>query len=98
MTHRGRSGKGGQVANVQACRHHDAVSRPSTAHARPVPSTAELVQIGRDAGLDAVGVAPAGPFTTTRRHLERRKAAGFHGGMAFTYRRPERSTDRKSVV
>jgi epoxyqueuosine reductase len=40
-----------------------------------------------------VGVAPAAPFATTRRHLERRRAAGMHGGMAFTYRRPERSTD-----
>jgi epoxyqueuosine reductase len=51
------------------------------------------VAVGRAHGLDAVGVAPAGPFATTRRHLERRRAAGMHGGMAFTYRRPERSSD-----
>jgi epoxyqueuosine reductase len=49
--------------------------------------------VGHAHGLDAVGVAPAGPFATTRRHLERRRAAGMHGGMAFTYRRPERSSD-----
>jgi epoxyqueuosine reductase len=51
------------------------------------------VAVGRAHGLDAVGVAPAGPFATTRRHLERRRAAGMHGGMAFTYRHPERSSD-----
>jgi epoxyqueuosine reductase len=49
--------------------------------------------VGRAHGLDAVGVAPAGPFATTRRHLERRRAAGMHAGMAFTYRRPDRSSD-----
>ncbi|HKA82809.1 MAG TPA: tRNA epoxyqueuosine(34) reductase QueG [Acidimicrobiales bacterium] len=60
---------------------------------RRVPRVADLAALGRAHGLDAVGVAPAGPFATTRRHLERRGAAGLHGGMAFTYRRPERSTD-----
>jgi epoxyqueuosine reductase len=60
---------------------------------RRVPRVADLAALGRAHGLDAVGVAPAGPFATTRRHLERRGTAGLHGGMAFTYRRPERSTD-----
>lgn len=53
----------------------------------------ELRVVGREAGLDAVGVAPADPFTSTRADLESRRAAGLHGGMQFTYRRPERSTD-----
>jgi epoxyqueuosine reductase len=53
----------------------------------------ELRVLGREAGLDAIGVAPAEPFLDTRRHLEERKAAGLHGGMAFTYRDPRRSTD-----
>ena len=52
-----------------------------------------LAAIGRAAGLDAVGVAPAEPFERTRRDLEQRKAAGLAAGMQFTYRRPERSTD-----
>ena len=65
----------------------------ATRPARRVPDVADLVALGRDQGLDAVGVAPAEPFATTRRHLERRRAAGLHGGMAFTYRRPERSSD-----
>jgi epoxyqueuosine reductase len=60
--------------------------------------TEELTDIGRHAGLDAVGVAPAEPFSTTRRHLEERRAAGLHGGMAFTYRNPARSTDPAATV
>lgn len=48
---------------------------------------------GLGAGLDAVGIASAEPFTTTRRHLEERKAEGLHGGMHFTYGDPGRSTD-----
>ena len=40
------------------------------------PHVADLVALGRPHGLDAVGVAPADAFATTRRHLERRKAAG----------------------
>jgi epoxyqueuosine reductase len=54
---------------------------------------AELRQLGRRAGLDAVGIAPAHPFSSTRRDLEERRRAGLHGGMAFTYRNPSRSTD-----
>ena len=53
----------------------------------------ELADLGRSAGLDAVGVAPAEPFDAARRTLEERKAAGLHGGMQFTYRNPARSTD-----
>jgi epoxyqueuosine reductase len=65
---------------------------------RRVPDVADLVALGREHGLDAVGVASAAPFATTRRHLERRKAAGLHGGMAFTYRRPERSSDAGAAL
>lgn len=66
-------------------------SRPSRP-ARAIPSVAELEQLGRSAGLDAVGVCTAAPFTETRVELERRVAAGLHGGMGFTFRRPEYST------
>ena len=52
-----------------------------------------LVAVGRAAGLDAVGVAPATPFERTRRDLEQRKADGLAAGMQFTYRNPARSTD-----
>src|SRR5262245_26198366 len=70
----------------------------ATPSARRVPDVAGLVALGREQGLDAVGVAPAARFATTLRHLERRKAAGLHGGMAFTYRRPERSSDAGAAL
>ena len=54
---------------------------------------AHLERVGRDAGLDAVGVASAEPFVETRNTLEQRKAEGLHAGMQFTYRNPARSTD-----
>jgi epoxyqueuosine reductase len=54
---------------------------------------AELKAIGRASGLDAVGITRAEPFVRTRRDLDQRRAAGLHGGMEFTYRKPERSTD-----
>jgi len=58
----------------------------------------ELQAIGLAAGLDAVGIAPAEPFGGTLVHLQDRKAAGLHGGMQFTYRRPERSTDPSATL
>jgi epoxyqueuosine reductase len=60
--------------------------------------TDDLLAIGRAAGLDAVGVAPAVTFDSTRRDLEVRRAAGLHGGMAFTYRNPARSTDPGRIL
>jgi epoxyqueuosine reductase len=58
-----------------------------------VPAVAAIREVGLQAGLDAVEVASAEPFVTVRTDLHARKAAGLHGGMAFTYRAPERSTD-----
>ncbi len=46
---------------------------------------AELRALALEAGLDALGVAPATPFQSTRRDLEDRKAAGFAADMHFTY-------------
>lgn len=60
--------------------------------------TAELLRLGREAGLDAVGVAVAGPFERARHALEVRKQAGLHAGMAFTYRNPGRSTDPRLAL
>lgn len=59
--------------------------------ARPAP--AEVAALAERVGIDAVGFAPAGPFTATRRHIEERRREGLHGGMQFTYRNPARSTD-----
>lgn len=58
----------------------------------------ELETLGLASGLDACGVAAAEPFESTRRDLEERRDAGLHGGMAFTYRNPERSTDPRRAL
>ena len=52
-----------------------------------------IVDDGIAAGLAAAGITTADPFDDARRALEERMAAGLHGGMAFTYRNPARSTD-----
>jgi epoxyqueuosine reductase len=53
---------------------------------------------GRAAGLDSIGIAAAEPFASTRRDLERRKMAGLHAEMEFTYRNPARSTDPERTL
>ncbi|MCY4630838.1 MAG: tRNA epoxyqueuosine(34) reductase QueG [bacterium] len=58
----------------------------------------EVSEAGRRAGLTAVGVAPVEVFEGTRRILGERKAQGHHGGMQFTYRNPERSTDPGRIL
>ena len=63
-----------------------------------VPDVGVLRQVGLAAGLDAVEVATAEPFVAVRSTLIERKAAGLHGGMEFTYRSPERSTDPGRAV
>jgi epoxyqueuosine reductase len=54
---------------------------------------AAVEAVGTAAGLVAVGCTHAAPFVETRVVLETRRDAGLHGGMQFTYRNPERSTD-----
>ena len=57
-----------------------------------------VLEAGRGAGLAAVGVAPVEVFESTRRILHERKAEGLHGGMQFTYRNSERSTDPGRIL
>jgi epoxyqueuosine reductase len=45
-----------------------------------------------------MGVTTAGVLTRARAELLRRKAAGLHAGMGFTYRNPQRSTDPQQAV
>ena len=52
-----------------------------------------LFALGRAGGLDAIGATTADVFTVAREALHQRKAEGLHGGMAFTYKNPDRSTD-----
>ncbi|MDE0196239.1 MAG: tRNA epoxyqueuosine(34) reductase QueG [bacterium] len=57
-----------------------------------------LAEIGRGAGLCAVGFCRAEPFDEVAAALHERKRAGLHGGMQFTYRNPSRSTDPARLV
>jgi epoxyqueuosine reductase len=66
--------------------------------ARLVPEPAKLCTIGRDAGLDEIGIATAEPFDVARHAIETRKAEGLDGGMQFTYRNPVRATDVRGIV
>ncbi len=59
---------------------------------------ADLVRVGTDAGLAAVGIGGAEVFAPTRAALHARRRAGLHGGMQFTYRNPDRSTDPGRVL
>lgn len=57
------------------------------------PLKQELVRLGPEVGLDAVGFCHAEPFLDMRARLEVSSANGWSAGMAFTYRNPQRSTD-----
>jgi epoxyqueuosine reductase len=57
-----------------------------------------LIDLGRQAGLDRVGLATAEPFLEARRVLEERSEAGLAATMAFTYRNPRRSTDPAATL
>ena len=61
-------------------------------------SADEVIAAGLAAGLDSVGVASAEAFESTRVTLLERRGQGLHGGMAFTYRNPDRSTDAARTV
>jgi epoxyqueuosine reductase len=70
---------------------------PRESDDRPV-DTAELLALGRRAGLAAVGVAPATIQQPARTVLHARKAAGRAADMQFTYRNPDRSTDPERLL
>jgi epoxyqueuosine reductase len=59
---------------------------------------AVLTGLGTEAGLSAVGIGAAAVFEETRRVLFERKGRGLDGGMQFTYRNPERSTDPGRIL
>lgn len=64
----------------------------------PLPSWEEIVELAAAHGITDVGVAPAAVLERARTELHRRKAAGLHAGMQFTYRNPDRSTDPSRAV
>jgi epoxyqueuosine reductase len=61
-------------------------------------TTAEVQRLGRELGLDAVGVACAEAYVETERHIRERKARGLFGRMRFTMTHPEVSCHPEKLV
>jgi epoxyqueuosine reductase len=61
-------------------------------------TTAEVQRLGREIGLDAVGVARAEPYAETERHIRERRARGLFGRMRFTMAQPEVSCHPEKLV
>jgi epoxyqueuosine reductase len=64
----------------------------------PPPSLDELRAIGREHGIEHLGVAPAEVLERARAALHERRDLGLAAGMGFTYRNPDRSTDPARAV
>lgn len=59
---------------------------------------ADLRHLALESGLDAVGIADAGPWPDALARMEQRRDDGFVGDMGFTYRDPARATEpRRSL-
>ena len=61
-------------------------------------TAAELAQLAADLGLDAIGAAPAEPYTETERHIRERRARGLFADMRFTMARPEVSCHPETLL
>lgn len=59
---------------------------------------AEVRDAALSAGLAAVGTCRAASWTRTRALLDEGRHGGRHGGMAFTYRNPPRSTEPHRIL
>jgi epoxyqueuosine reductase len=64
----------------------------------PLPSIDDIRGRLADAGITHVGVTTTEVLVEARADLFRRREAGLHGDMGFTYRDPERSTDPLRAV
>ncbi len=51
-----------------------------------------------NAGIDVLGVTTVEPFDEVRRSIEKRRSAGQHAGMSFTFRNPRRSTEPRRLL
>ncbi len=61
-------------------------------------TAAELARLGEELGLDAIGAAPAEPYTETEAHIRERRARGLFADMRFTTARPEVSCHPESLL
>jgi epoxyqueuosine reductase len=61
-------------------------------------NTAQVVQLGEELGLDAVGVTRAEAYAETERHILERRERGLFAGMKFTMAQPERSCHPETLL
>ena len=61
-------------------------------------TAAELIRLGEELGLDAIGAAEAGPYEETERHIRERKERGLFATMGFTMRQPEVSCHPEQLL
>ena len=61
-------------------------------------TAAELDALARELGLDAIGAAPAEPYSDTERHIRERRARGLFADMRFTMARPEESCHPETLL
>jgi epoxyqueuosine reductase len=61
-------------------------------------NAAEVLRLGEELGLDAVGVARAEAYEETERHIRERRARGLFGWMRFTMAQPERSCHPETLL
>ena len=58
----------------------------------------ELERLAEALGIDAIGAAPAEPYTETERHIAERKERGLFADLKFTMARPEVSCHPESLL
>lgn len=63
-----------------------------------LPTLDELRALAAEQGIDRLGVAPATVMERARQALYERRERGLAAGMAFTYHKPDRSTDPTRAV
>src|SRR5215216_1133980 len=61
-------------------------------------TTEDVLRIGAELGLDAVGVARAEAYVETERHIVERRARGLFGSMRFTTARPDVSCHPETLL
>jgi epoxyqueuosine reductase len=61
-------------------------------------TTEDVLRLGAELGLDAVGVARAEAYLETERHIVERRSRGLFGGMKFTTAQPEVSCHPEALL
>jgi epoxyqueuosine reductase len=61
-------------------------------------NTADVVRLGEEIGLDAVGIARAEAYVETERHIVERRERGLFAEMKFTMAQPERSCHPETLL